>query len=1128
MKNVDDLYPLSPLQASLLQHHLSAPHSGVGFEQSTATLRGDIDPKAFEAAWRSLVARHPILRTCFLSEGLEKPVQLVRRDVDLAVETRDWRGRSPAEQEELLDALLAEDRARGFDVRRAPLMRVALVRRAEDRFQFVWSYQHLLLDGWCRGLVMEDLFELYDAAAEGRAPQLPRRRPYRDYIAWLKGRDVEAGESFWRERLAGLAGATPLPLDRAGSVADDAAASEVDGWVDAFLDASEVADLGTFATRHGLTRATLLQGAWASVLGAAAGLDDVVYGTTVSGRPTDLPGSDAMLGMFINNLPVRVAWDPDEDVAAWLSRLQRDLVALRSFEHSAAEDLRRAAGLAFGRRLFDSLVLIQNYPVGDVGGQLGARSLSVESFRFRLETAYPLTVVVAPADGLQLRLHFDGRRYDRATAAAVLAAYRRTLLDLPSGRELPEIRARAMEELAVVEPPVTATAGGKAPRRWIAGELVDPALVARRLADLPPVTGAVARWRPDGAGGDLVLVALAVAPGAGSDALLRRLRRRLPPAAMPVALGLLEALPRLEDGTLDEAELAARADEALALAVVASAGTGAASSVDPSLARMAQLWSEVLGLPQSALTGDFFELGGHSLSAIQLLSRVRESFAVELPARALFEQPTLAAMTRLVASAAGTAPSTPVEIVDRTGELPLSFAQERLWFMHQLEPESAAYNSPRALWLEGPLEAAALAAALRQLVVRHESLRTRFPSDDLDRPQQVIDEAVPAPIPCLDLGSLAVAAREPEALARILARARRPFSLARGPLFRALLVRLEPRRHALLVELHHIVSDGWSMNVLVGEMVALYRASVAGDSSPLPPLPVQYADFAAWQKAEPMQRALEAQREYWRRHLAALPEEPLFALDHPRGEARRFRGADVYAQLETGVSGALERLGRREGATLFMTLLTVFAALAHRLTGATDIAVGTDVAGRERAELEGLIGFFVNNLVLRIDASGNPTFRQLVHRVREVVLDAFAHQQVPFDRVVQDLGVRRDPARTPLFQVLFVLQNTPRSIVDPGELTLRPLEVEAAVSKFDLAIFFRESPGGLSSKWTYDTDLFEARTVERLVGRYEHLVGQVVTGPDLPLSQLDLEASSSSQPRRSAERLRARRRRSAG
>ncbi|MDY7095472.1 MAG: condensation domain-containing protein, partial [Acidobacteriota bacterium] len=861
MKNVEDLYPLSPLQASLLQHHQAAPGSGVGFEQSAATLRGSIDVQAFEHAWQRLVARHPILRTCFLIEGLKQPVQLVRQEVDLPVETRDWRGRPEAEQEELLDQLLAADRARGFDVRRAPLMRVVLARLGEDRYQFVWSYQHLLLDGWCRGLVMEDLFELYDAAVEERQAELPPRRPYRDYIAWLKSRDASAAEAFWRERLAGLPGATPLPLDRLRR----ASGSEQEGWADGFLDPAEVEDLKAFAGRHGLTQATLIQGAWALVLGAAAGLQDVVYGTTVSGRPTGLPGADAMLGMFINNLPVRVSWSDGEDLVPWLGKLQQTLVALRGFEHSAAADLRRAAGIEFQRRLFDSLVLIQNYPVGDVGGQLDARSLTVESFRFRLETAYPLTVVVAPAQGLQLRLHFDGRRYDQASAGVVLEGFRRILLALPAASEqsVDEVLSKAAETFAGEnEEPAPMPAAGPFRRRWVAGELVDPRLVARRLrgpasAPAPTVQEAVALWRPgavDGREALVALAALAVDPGATGEELLQGLQSRLPPTAVPAALALLPELPRRPDGSFDTEALAALADEALPAAASATSG-------DPAEELMAELWSEVLELPRSSLTGDFFELGGHSLSALQLVPRVRETFGVELQPRALFEQPTLAAMARLAAAgrAGGAVCSTPIERVDRGGELPLSFAQERLWFMHQLEPESAAYNSPRALWLEGEVRPAALAAAVASLVRRHETLRTRFPSDETDRPLQVIDDALAVPLPCLDLTALPPEVREGEAVRQVLARARQPFSLARGPLFRTLLVRLEPRRHGLLFDLHHIASDGWSMNVLVQEMQALYRAALAGNSDPLPPLPVQYADYAAWQKSEAVQQAMAEQ-----------------------------------------------------------------------------------------------------------------------------------------------------------------------------------------------------------------------------------------------------------------------------
>ncbi len=1122
MKNVEDLYPLSPLQASLLQHHLAAPASGVGFEQSTATLRGAIDADAFELAWCDLVARHPILRTAFLAEGVRQPLQLVRRSVELRVECRDWRRLSPQDQEMRLEELLAADRARGFDVRRAPLLRVALIRRGDDLHQFVWSYHHLLLDGWCRALVMEDLFALYDAAVRGTRVTLTPRRPFRDYIAWLKTRNDTAATEFWCRRLAGLAGATPLPADR--SMTADRGER---GWVDAFLDAAEVKDLKRFATDRGVTIATLVQAAWALLLARTADLEDVVYGTTVSGRPTALPGSDAMLGMFINNLPVRVAAGTEQRLGPWLTELQTDLLALRQFEHSAPEAIRGAAGVEFERRLFDSLVLVQNYPLGSVGEHLDARSLTVEGFRFRLETAYPLTLVVAPADGLQLRLHYDPRRYGASSARPVVDGLRRLILALPGD---PERRLGDLSRQPPVSPrsaagvlPAPAGAGGS---RWLYGERVDAERVAALLAESPAVAQATALFRPAPEGNaasgphEERLVALVVAePGsaAGENELLRALRQRLPAAALPSALARVDSLPQ-------GVELAALADRVLA-------GSLCRTSADPIEEVLGGLWCEVLGLSRIEPRTDFFELGGHSLLAQRLVARVREAFAIDLPLRALFEEPTLAAMGRRVAEArrqgTGAAPG-PIPRAPRDGELPLSFAQERLWFMHQLEPESAAYNSPRALLVEGALDIAALGAATTALAARHESLRTRFPSDDEDRPQQVIDPPAEVRLPMVDLTRLPASRRDDEARRGIDRRACQPFDLARGPLFRALLMRLEDCRHAVLFDLHHIVSDGWSMDVLIRELQALYGAAVNSVPPPLAPLRIQVADHAAWQKSAAVEELLADQRHYWRRQLAGLADQTLLPTDRPRGEARGFRGADLLTTLEPAVSRRLATLGRGQGATHFMTLLAVFDLLLHRLTGATDLAVGTDVAGRDRLELEGLIGFFVNNLVLRTDLGGNPSFRDLLGRVRETTLDAFVHQEVPFDRVVKDLGVPRDPARTPLFQVLFVLQNTPRSPATQPGLTLQPIATTSAVSKFDLAVFFAESSDGLLAKWTYDTDLFENSTVRRLAARFEHLARQVVERPDAPLSHFELDAARRGGSRKSAQRLRSLRRRASG
>ncbi|RMF32232.1 MAG: non-ribosomal peptide synthetase, partial [Chloroflexi bacterium] len=460
------------------------------------------------------------------------------------------------------------------------------------------------------------------------------------------------------------------------------------------------------------------------------------------------------------------------------------------------------------------------------------------------------------------------------------------------------------------------------------------------------------------------------------------------------------------------------------------------------------LWAQVLGLERVGVHDNFFELGGHSLLATQVVSRLRDALQIEVPLRLLFEHPTVAELTERLREeqwAAQGIAAPPIEPVPRDGDLPLSFAQQRLWFLDQLEPGSPFYNIPTAVRLTGPLDVAALEASLNEILRRHESLRTTFPTVD-GRPRQQIAPELTLSLPVIDLRGLPEAEREAQALRLATEEAQRPFDLAQGPLIRALLLQLDDDDHIALLTMHHIVSDGWSMGILIQEIAVLYDAFSQGRPSPLPELPIQYADFAAWQRKWLQGEVLERQLAYWKEQLADLP--PLLELptDRPRPAVQSFRGRTHSFVLPETLSRAIQELGRREGATLFMTLLAAFQALLYRYTGQERFAVGTPIANRNRAEIEGLIGFFVNTLVLRADFADNPTFRQVLKRVRETALGAYAHQDLPFEMLVDALQPERDLSHTPLFQVMFVLQDTPMGSHRLSHLTLSPVEAETGIA----------------------------------------------------------------------------------
>ncbi|HEX7314775.1 MAG TPA: amino acid adenylation domain-containing protein [Pyrinomonadaceae bacterium] len=440
---------------------------------------------------------------------------------------------------------------------------------------------------------------------------------------------------------------------------------------------------------------------------------------------------------------------------------------------------------------------------------------------------------------------------------------------------------------------------------------------------------------------------------------------------------------------------------------------------------------------------------------------------------------------------------------DRVAELPLSFAQQRLWFLDQLEPGSPLYNISQAVRLTGMLDRDALARAISEVVRRHEVLRTNFPLAE-GRPVQVVNDAAPVPLPMTDLTALDGAEQESESQRVVNEEARRPFDLSTEPLLRARLLKLEEQEHVLVLVMHHIVSDGWSTGVLVREVTALYEAFSAERPSPLAELPVQYADYSSWQRERLTGELLEAQLSYWREQLRGAPPVLELPTDRPRPAIQSFRGASESFTLDAELSEAIKGLSRAEGVSLFMTLLAGFKVLLSRYSGQEEIVVGTPIAGREQIETEGLIGFFVNSLALRTEMSGGAGFREMLHRVEDVCLGAYAHQEVPFDLIVDELQPERSLSHSPLFQVLFVLQNTQRTTIRMGGVELRPLNSDTAASKFDLTLAMFEEAGVLNGVFEYNTDLFDAATVRRLASHFQTLLRAAVADPARAVSMLPL------------------------
>ena len=1563
----EDLYPLSPMQRGILYHSLREPGSGVYVCQTWCRLDGPLDPRALEAAWGHVVALHPALRTAFDWQRREEPFQIVYRAPRLRFAIDDWRAQTPEEREQRWQDLLDEDRRRGFDLAKPPLLRASLVRTGEGEHRFLWSCHHLLVDGWCQGVILGQVFAAYRAFASGGEPESMPAPPYRRYIAWLTRQRSGDAESYWRQRLGDFDTATPLGFSPPWPAIDGGYGEQI-----RTLDATDGRRLEEGLRNRGLTLATLAQGLWGLLLARRADLDDVVFGSVVSGRPAELPEVESTVGLFVNTLPVRLRIDGGQSLGQWLAANQEEENRARRFEHTPLVDVQGWSGVEAGRSLFDSLLVVETFPMDpglfsapdDDGQGDGVAVADIRSFD---RVSYPLCFQVLPGETPTLKLKYDRERFDDGDMAAAveqlgtlfrgvvdgfdqsldalssrapeaMLADPSAVLEAPPQRTLPEIFAAVATEhrgrpalvwrdVAWTYGELEATVGGLVHRlaeagqtagatvavsgrpcpgrvasmlavlaaggvlltldpklpaerrrrmlaaagaRWLLwvgddddptlAEMVDgvevlvvdlaepvakapdpggveqhspghrpgsgeqarqlprpsppgplsrgrergsrkepapqdsaylfftsgttgeprgvlgwhgalahflewqrdafgilpedraahltglsfdvvlrdvflplvsgaalhlpateelsaarvlpwleeerisvvhtvPALARTWLEDgwldeksAPPVTldalrrvffagepltdglverfrtafpgvgeivnlygpsettlakcsfrvppepapgvqpvgrpmpqaqalvrSPVGRWCGVGEPGEIILrtpfrsrglwrdgsldtscfepnpatgdpddllyasgdrgrlrfdgeleilgrldhqlkirgvriepaevttvleehprVASAVVVGRESEDsgekelvaylvleqgqgeipldpplskgeadLHRHLAARLPQAAVPTAVAILDALPLGPNGKVDRSALAELPTHPFA---TAESGRWEPPR-GPEEELLATVFEQVLGISEQRVGrhDGFFALGGHSLSATRVVTRVRAALGVEVELEDLFVAPTVAQLAVRLADRRRGQPPEPIVRVPRDEDAPLSFAQERLWFLDRLAPGSAVYNLQLAGRLRGALDPERLAAALQAVVARHEVLHTGFGEGE-GRARLTFHPELAVPWSRVDLGGLDAdpddgATRE--ALVDLVRQqAALPFDLARPPLLRALLVRLGDADHALVLTLHHIVADAWSLGILTRDLARAYGALGEGRRPALPPLRLQVVDLAAAERRALDDATLERALDFWRQRLAAA--QPLLELptDRPRPRTPSFRGGRQVVSWP-GLGARLGELARRSDATLFMVLLAGLQVLLARLSGDPRPTVGTALAGRDREESEGLIGFFVDTLAIPGDvmasdgSAGGLTFRALVRRVRDTLLAALGHREVPFERLVEGLGVERSLDRNPLFQVMLVVQNAPDPEPFASELVLEPLATDSGTARLDLTLSVSEGDeGALVVLVDFAHDLLDAVTVDRWLEQLHLLFEAVAAEPEQKLSEL--------------------------
>jgi amino acid adenylation domain-containing protein/non-ribosomal peptide synthase protein (TIGR01720 family) len=643
----------------------------------------------------------------------------------------------------------------------------------------------------------------------------------------------------------------------------------------------------------------------------------------------------------------------------------------------------------------------------------------------------------------------------------------------------------------------------------VRGYRIELGEIEEALAGYEGLSESVVVVRSEGEGDKRLIGCVVAAEGVTIEVteLRHYLETKLPEYMVPGLFVELSSLPLTANGKVDRKALA---DTTLEF-------QGAGEYVAPRTAveeLLAVIWSEVLGVERVGAHDNFFELGGHSLLATQAISRVRETFKVEVPLRELFEAPQLSAFGEQVEKAMREeqqVEAPPIVPVSRERALPLSFSQQRLWFLDQLEPMSNAYNIPAVVRLRGPFTPEVFKQAVEEVMRRHESLRTYFVTEH-GRARQEISEVTGLSVPVLDLTSYEAGDREREVRRLATAETRKPFDLTSGPLLRLTVLKLSEAEHVLLLVMHHIVSDGWSMGVLMRELTVLYDAFSRGEKSSLTELSIQYADYAIWQREWLQGEVLEQQMKYWRERLQGAPPVLELPTDHARPAVQTLRGAIAHRRLPAELLQQVNVLSRREGVTLYMSVLAAFVVMLSRYSGQHEIVVGTPIAGRTRQDVEGLIGFFVNTLVLRTSLVEQETVRQLLGRVRETCLGAYTHQDLPFEQLVDELQPERDLSHQPLFQVMYELEGGgDEQGWQMGDLEVEFEGVESEVAKFDLTLRVRQGQTGWELALEYKEDLFDESTVARMLEHIERVLAGMVSDVKQEVRTLPLLSSEEQQ-----------------
>lgn len=1070
-------------------------------------LTGSLQALPLYQALRELIRRHEMLRTTFdvvrgnpcqfIAESSEPDFTVV--DLTSALHEQVYVTNQELYSAPLVLKELQKEAQRPFDLVNGPLLRARLLRLQANCHVLFLNIHQAIIDNWSLNILVEELSALYTAFSAGHPSPLPALTARAsDFAFWQREHQEErfaTDLAYWKECLSSLPPALSIPCDYSRPVVRTTVGDTKHCQFSQEL-SQQLLDL---SQREGVRLFTTLLTGFLVLLGHYSKQEDIVVGTTVASRPH--PALEPLAGCFINLLALRADLSGNPTGCELLHRvaaLVQDAYSHRELPFEEVVKAVQAPQDPSRTPLFQTCFLLQRSPAAS----LSLPGVSVESLAIAAPISqFDLSFILEeyPA-GLYLNIEYNTQLFGETTIELFQKHYQLLLATLC---QQPDIY---IQEINLLKPEEdnnpywtnqrirrTAEQQIKVP-----DGLIEPGEIEQALRSLSGIQEAVVLQRASQL--DFAHFSAYIQPCAGQQldiALVRLALKKSFASALSITIQVLDAFPLTESGDIDRSQMSRLGQE-------------------PDLAQESPqavleytitcIWQNVLKLPLIGRAENFFEIGGHSLLAMQVLAAVRERLHIAISLRQFFNAPTIAALAELIEAESGRMNQTkedsfpPLIPVERTEDLPLSFAQQRLWFLDQLEGSSATYNIPVVLHLTGELNIPVLQSSVREIVRRHEALRTTFPKGQCT-PVQCVHLLPQAPVQLVDFSTSKLEDPWQAILQDVQAEIQHPFDLAQGPLLRTRVLHLSHDEHIIVFVMHHIVSDGWSMAVLAQEFKALYNAFIMGQPSPLPELAIQYGDFVVWQRNYLQGPRLAAHLDYWREQLsgAAILKLPT---DYPRVPMHSSPGARCSVQWPQVFAEQLQAFSQQEGVTVFMTLLAAFQMLLACYGAQDDITVGSPVANRAHPALEPLVGFFVNTLVLRTNLAGNPTMREVLQRVREVTLGAYDHQDVPFEQVVEAVQPERQPGISPLFQVFFVLQNNATTEIALTNLQVRSIDMHTATAKFDIAMSLEISSNGLDLSIEYNTRLFERSTIQQMQACYRLVLEQCVREPETRFADL--------------------------